>query len=133
MESLILELEGVQAELQQVKSENRWLRESCPERAQQVNSEAENSRLKEWYEQALRHIQEKESQLKESKSQINGLNGALTEKERGITEAEEERRKSQAASLEANKEWEQLRQEIADFRRKHRLPRRRRNFTGTEN
>ena len=133
MESLILELEGVQAELQQVKSENRWLRESCPERAQQVNSEAENSRLKEWYEQALRHIQEKESQLKESKSQINDLNGALTEKERGITEAEEERRKAQAASLEANKEWEQLRQEIADFRRKHRLPRRRRNFTGTEN
>ena len=84
---------------------------SCPERAQKVDSEAENSRLKELYKQALRDIQEKESQLKESKSQIDDLNGALTDKERGITEAEEERRKAQAASLEATKEWEQLRQE----------------------
>ena len=111
VESLTLELEGVRAELQQVKSENRRLRESCPQWAQQVDSEVENSRLKELYEQALKDIQGKESQLKESKSQIDDLNGTLTEKERGITEAEEERRKAQAASLEATKEWEQLRQE----------------------
>ena len=85
MDSLTLDLEGVRAELQQVKSENRRFRESCSEWAQQVDSEADNSRLKELYEQVLGDIQEKESQLKESKSQIDDLNGELTEKERGIT------------------------------------------------
>ena len=85
-ESLRLALDNAKARVQELEVENRKLRDGNPQQASEVDKDQELGHLKELYEQALRDLQDRQTELEGSKRQLN----ELREREAELPHLEEE-------------------------------------------
>ena len=116
-ESLRLTLDNANARIQELEVENRKLREGNPQQASELDKDQELDHLKELYEQALRDLQDRQTELEESKRQLDELRARETE----LPKIEEELRLEKEEYAKLQEKYEGGQEDLARQRTEYEL------------